>query len=457
MLTNSSTSFKKIAMLSVTAALLASGLTGTSAVHAEKPVINSSTPIYGAVSAPAVKPLWSVPLAKFDQYGMSVTSALAEDGRVFALVAGGKLAAYDGTSGKNLWKYGAGLKPVLAYDQKVVYGLSKDGAILAIKDNGNKKWAADIHADKADSIQPIGDTIYVTQNLTLFALERETGKLRWKKTETDGSYSSGLTDILVSDGVVLRSYNVQGALSSNQINAYDVKTGKQLWTSFRQQSPLVVKEGLVYSVMDLFMIGEEDSVKKSLHIAVINLKTGVKKGERVYKWTAQPEVIGQYQFGGAHGSAFLDGEDLYIYQDQAVAKYNFSAYSKDGKAIQRWNAPNPRDYQPLYNVHEGRLLYQNLHDRSILALKTINGQTIQFPAGIQPVQTDLYGNGLFVARADGTLDAYDFTASKPVFSVKTGFRDFNPTLKSGNMIYIRSGGILSAVKLPVGMAASIGK
>jgi len=180
----------------------------------------------------------------------------------------------------------------------------------------------------------------------------------------------------------------------------------------------------------------------------MDLKTGAKKGERIYKWTAQPEVPGQYQFGGAHGSAFLDGNDLYIYQDQAVAKYDFSAYSKDGKASARWSSPNPRNYQPLYRVYNGKLLYQNLNDHSIELMKTAGGQILNFPTGIQPVQTDLYGNGLFVARGDGTLDAYNFTTLKPVFSVKTGFRDFNPTLKSGNMIYIRSGGTLFAVKLP---------
>ncbi|KQO00636.1 outer membrane protein assembly factor BamB family protein [Paenibacillus sp. Leaf72] len=454
MLINLSQQMKRIIAVSVTSSILACGLQGGTVVFAEKPVISSTTPMYGVASAPAVKPVWSLPLAKFDQDGRAITAALAEEGRLFALVDGGQLAAYDGTSGRKLWKYGSGLRPVLAYNQGSLYGLTTDGAVIAVAKNGSKQWTTAIRADKADQIIPVGDTIYVTQNLTLFALERATGKLKWKITEKENQYSSGSNDIIVSKGVVLRSYLVQGALTSNQINAYDQATGKKLWTSFAQFSPLLVKDGLVYSVMDTFMRGDDDSINRSLHIAVLDLLTGKKKGERVYNWMVEPEVPGQIEFGGANGSAFLNGNDLYIYQGKAVAKYNFASYTPNGKAVQKWNAPNPKEYQPLYSIYGGKLLYQSFRDNSILALKTTSGQEIHFPSGISPVQTDLFANGLFVARADGTLDAYNFATTKPVFSVKTGSGEFDPTLKSGDMIYVRSGGTLHAVKLPATLTKS---
>ena len=207
---------------------------------------------------------------------------------------------------------------MLAYDQGSLYGLTTDGSVIAVTKNGSKQWTTAIGANKADSIVPIGDTIYVTQNFTLFALDRATGKLRWKVTEKDNFYSSGSSDIIVSKGVVLRNYLVQGALTSNQINAYDQATGKKLWTSFAQFSPLLVKDGLVYSVMDTFMRGDDDSSNRSLQIAVLDLVSGKKKGERVYNWTVVPEVPGQIESGGANGSAFLDGNDLYIYQEKRL-------------------------------------------------------------------------------------------------------------------------------------------
>ncbi|WP_338551432.1 PQQ-binding-like beta-propeller repeat protein [Paenibacillus sp. KS-LC4] len=454
MFINPSQQMKRIVAVSVASSIIACGLLGASAAFAEKPIISSTTPMYGAVSAPAVKPMWSLPLAKFDQDGRFITAALAEEGRLFALVNGGQLAAYDGTSGRMLWKYGSGLRPVLAYEQGSLYGLTTDGAVIAVTKNGSKQWTTAIRANKAESIVPIGDTIYVTQNFTLFALDRATGKLRWKITEKDSLYSSGSSDIIVSKGVVLRSYLVQGALTSNQLNAYDQATGKKLWTAFAHFSPLLVKDGLVYSVLDTFMRGDDDSSNRSLQIAVLDLVSGKNKGERVYNWTVVPEVPGQIESGGANGSAFLDGNDLYIYQGKMVSKYNFSSYSPNSKAIQRWNAPDPKEYYPLYSIYGGKLLYQSFRNHSMLALKTTSGQSVPFPFGIQPVQTDIFSNGLYVARADGTLDAYNFATTKPVFSVKTGSSEFDPTLKSGDMIYVRSGGTLLAVKLPASLTKS---
>ncbi|QHT63606.1 PQQ-like beta-propeller repeat protein [Paenibacillus lycopersici] len=451
------TALKTIAAFGMTASICMAALPDRGAVaHAEKAVVSSSTPLFGTVAAPAAKPSWSVPLAKFEVNGMSETRAVAEEGRVFALAAGGKLAAYDGASGRKLWTYGESLQPLLTYDQGIVYGLTKDGSIFAVGTNGGKKWTAAIHADNANNaigISPVGDTIYVTQNLTLYALDRASGKLRWKTAETEGMYEAGLGGITEADGVVLRTYLVQGALSSLQINAYDKATGKQLWNRFHQSAPLAVKNGLIYSVVDNYMTGSDDPIRKSLSIAVLGLRTGALKGTREYSWTATPATPGLYSFGGANGSAFLDGSDLYVYQDQAVAKYDFDAYVQGGKPVQRWAAPDNKTLQPMYSVHGGRLLYQNVNTGGISVLKLANGQISGFPNGVQPVQTDLYGNGLFVARADGTLDAYDFATFKPAFTVKTPSRDFGPTLKSGNMVYIRSGGTLYAVKLPANLTA----
>ena len=91
MFINLSQQMKRIVAVSVTSSILACGLLGASVVFAEKPIISSTTPMYGVGSAPAVKPMWSLSLAKFDQDGRSITAALAEEGRLFALVDGGHL------------------------------------------------------------------------------------------------------------------------------------------------------------------------------------------------------------------------------------------------------------------------------------------------------------------------------------------------------------------------------
>lgn len=87
-------------------------------------------------------------------------------------------------------------------------------------------------------------------------------------------------------------------------------------------------------------------------------------------------------------------------------------------------------------------------------MKTANGGFLRTAYGVKVVQTDLYGNGLYMGLSDGTLKAYDYTTLKPVFAVKTGAGNFEPTLKSGSMLYVRSGGKLLAVKLPANLAKS---
>ena len=186
---------KSFAALGLAAAIAMTSLpAGGSPAHAESSVLTSSTPIYGAVSAPAAKPLWQVKLARFEQEGRALTSAIAEEGRVFALADGGQLAAYDGASGRKLWTSGAALEPLLVYGQGVLYGLTKDGSIYAIGTNGSKKWTAPIRADKAESIAPVGDTVYVTKNLSS---SRWTGRPAgsWKTTETAPRYEGGLSGV----------------------------------------------------------------------------------------------------------------------------------------------------------------------------------------------------------------------------------------------------------------------
>jgi len=437
---------KIIAVAGITT-LLTSLSAGAAEVHAENPIISTWSPLVEQKSAPIVKPIWSMPLAKFNlQNGYSSPSSvvLAEEGRIFTLVTGGQLAAYDGSNGHRLWKYGSDLLPYLVYDKSILYGFTKDGALFAVTANGGKKWTTKIQATAEDHIQLTPDSIYVTHHSTLFALDRETGKLRWKVTEPPEYYFQGGI-VVESNGIVLRDYLVEGVHSSGMLVSYDKLTGKRLWERDRIWDPLTVKEGLVYSLMDTFMLESEDANNNQVDIAVIDLKTGEFKERRVYKWAKPPfEERNIY----STTPAFVDGNDLYINQDLHVAKFSLTSYTPGGKPVQLWNAPNLRYFSPLDRVHEGRLLYQDRINHSILLMKTANGGQIQFPLGSPPVQTDLYGRSLLVARADGTLDAYNYLTLQPIISVKTGSRDFEPTLKSGNMIFIRSGGTLHAVKLP---------
>ncbi|MFB9328068.1 PQQ-binding-like beta-propeller repeat protein [Paenibacillus aurantiacus] len=427
----------------------------TSSVSAEQPILSRSTSIGIGQSVTQAKTAWSIPLAVFSETGWARTVAIAEEGRVFALIGSGQLAAYDGASGKRLWTYGKSLKPLLAYDQGTVYGLTAEGSIYAITSGGTRKWVSAIGAKGAERITVTGDTVYVTKDRVLYALERATGKLRWKVAEKrEEFYLSGYPEVRETEEIVLRMYYVEGAHSSNQVNAYDKRTGKLLWRYSDVGLLLEVRDGLVYVTMDWFMIGDNDPTSKSLQIDEIELQTGKRRDGRVFTWNVQPDSAADHRFGGSGGSALIDGTAIYIFQDDVVAQYNFPAYEQGEKPVKQWKAPDPTQYVPLYKVHQGRLLYQHDQDHAIGMLKTVNGGFVRTPYGINVIQTDLYGNGLYLGLADGSLLAYDYAALKPIFSVKTSGRNFEPTLKSGGMLYVRSGGKLMAVKLPSNLATS---
>lgn len=436
--------------------LFGAAVLGTAApALADKPVLSHSTSAGNEPAAPLAKAAWSIPLVELADGGGDRAAAIAEEGRVFALMDGGRLAAYEGTTGKRLWTYGKSLKPLMVYEQSTIYGLAGDGSIYAVTADGARKWVSPIGAKEADGIDIIGDTVYVTNNLVFYALDRATGKLRWKVAEKkEDSYIEGYASVTESEGVVLRKYYVEGVHSSIQVDAYDKKTGKRLWTYSDIYSVLTVRGGLVYTFLDMFMREDYESGSKNLHIAVLDLKTGKMMEHRVYKWTIQQDSASPYHFGGAFGSAMADGNALYLFQDYTIAQYDLTAYKPDGNPVKRWKAPDPEQFYPLYKVHQGRLLYQNQHDNAIGLLKTVNGGFIRTPAGRTVVQTDLYGNGLYLGLADGTLIAYDFSAFKPVFRFNAGAKDFRPTLKSGGMLYVQAGGKLTAVKLPATLAKS---
>ncbi|MFC4101558.1 outer membrane protein assembly factor BamB family protein [Paenibacillus xanthanilyticus] len=443
-------SIHKIIATAAASALLGTGLLGNAVpTLAEQPVLSRSSAI-GVETITQAKPAWSIPLATFSESGWPRTAAIAEEGRVFALIGSGQLAAYDGTSGKRLWTFGHSLKPLLTYDQGMIYGLAADGSIYAVTSGGTRKWASAIGAKRAERITVTGDTVYVMQNLVFYALEKATGKLRWKVVKkAEEYYLAGYPEVWETPDVVLRKYYVDGVHSSSQINAFDKKTGKMLWWSPDIYDVLDRRENLVYVTPDLFM--RDDLSISYVSIYALDVKTGKIMQQREYKWKPQVTSQNPSGLGGNRGTAFIDGDALYIFQDDIVAQYDFAAYKPDNQPVKRWNAPDPNQYFPLYKLHEGRLLYQNQHDNSIGMMKTANGGFLRTTYGVNVVQTDLYGNGLYLGLADGTLKAYDYTTTKPVFSIRAGDGNFEPTLKSGSMLYVRSGGMLLAVKLPASL------
>lgn len=428
----------------------------TQLVLADQPAVSVNWGTY-EVNAPFLTPQWSVAVSNWNSSysGMEAKAALVEDGRVIAIDSKGQLIALDAATGKQLWVKSIGWRPMLAYNQGTVYGAHSDGRISAVSADGKTKWTTSVKVEGAQSIEPFGDSVYVTANKKLYAFNVTTGALRWQIEEKGPEYSAGYGDLHMVDGVIIRSYLVQGALSSTQINAYEAMTGKQLWTRFRSQDPIAIRDGLLYSIQDTYNMGDyemtdDGQIRESLYINAINAHSGAVKGTRVYSWTRKFDPTQSGQTGVTSGVPMLDGDKLYIFQGEKLAQYDFKQYKADAAPVKTWGQ-YMQDVYPFGKVYGERMLYRNYKTGVISAMKLVNGQVIGWQTDNPAVQTDIYGNGLFVGQSDGVFHAYNYATTKPVFSVKAGSRYFGQTLRTNGMIIIQSRGMLQAVKLPTAL------
>ncbi|WDM24116.1 PQQ-binding-like beta-propeller repeat protein [Paenibacillus polymyxa] len=444
-----STLFTGLALASIGLPLISDGF--TEKASAEQSAVSMSNGAYStAIQAPVIKPSWSFPVIPIDRNRYPDQAvAIAENGKVFAVDSNHRLVALETSSGRKLWQYGDQLTPVLTYNKGIIYGMTRSGSIYAVTEAGKKVWSTPLGFTEAYGIQRIGPTIYIMQSVQTAAIDAVSGKVKWKISEDKNSYS-GLGEIMETDGVLIRNYNVQGSLTFEQINAYDAKTGKKLWDSFRSSFPLAVKDGIVYSVAYTFMI-DDDPVNHKVTIAQYDLKTGKSKGDRQYRWTEPENKDGVYRSGGVYGSAFLYGKDLYVFQGETLASYDFWNYKPDSKPARKWAQDSYEQLSSLSSIHEGRMFYQDFSTFRLTAMKLSSGQFIHYDGDNPTVQADVFGKGVYVGQSDGVFHAYDLMTLKPVFTVNTGSRSFGPTLKSGGMIFIQSGNRLHAVKLPASL------
>lgn len=450
---NKETKKKKYILRSGMAFVLAAGIglsTIPAAVSAEQSILTVHNWSQTQLKAPIIKPAWTLKVDSDNGWDKSVHGqAMAEDGKVFAF-AGGKLVAVDAASGKKLWSYGNGnnLMSNIRYYNGAIIGITKEGKIYSLNaKNGKQQWISSTAYGVVDSIVPIGDKAYLMQGSSkMIALELGSGKYLWTAEEPNST--GGSDALMVSDGVVIRSFIVQGALSSVQIDGFDDKTGKKLWGHFRQNMPILIKDGLLYSVNDPYPFAD-DTAERSVKISIMNVKTGAVKGERVYSW----KLLGQppyTQSSGINGNAFLDGNDLYVYQGMVIAKYDFANYKAGAAPVKKYNAPYG-DLALLGRIHQGRMLFQNYNNGNLIGMKLANGQAVGW-AGDNPVnQIDIYGSTIYTGQSDGMFHAFDVQSTKALFSVKTGARNYGPTLKTGGNLIIQAEGKLIGIKLPAAL------
>ncbi|WP_339265397.1 PQQ-binding-like beta-propeller repeat protein [Paenibacillus sp. FSL W8-0187] len=404
---------------------------------------------------PEVKPSWTVKVDNYldmDDENYLGRQAIAEDGKVFAFT-GKKLIAIDASTGKRLWSYGKDLKPYVVFHNGVIYGLSGDQMPYALNaKTGKLKWQSNtsIYMDtrlRTEVLVPTVDTLYAIKGSSTFAFDAATGKLRWKTNEPSGE-GHGTDYLQEADGVILRTFYIQGALTSLQLTAYDKKTGKKLWDHFGQGEALQIKNGLVYSVdyYSPLLTDYQSLPDRKVIVNVYNLKTGVKKSSRDYSWKMSGEP--PYEYGG--GGLFINQGKLYMDQGNKVAEYNFDTYKKGEVPLRTFPRPYGGDWELIGLVQE-RLIFKDIMTRELAGIKLANGEQIDWRGDAPVAQIDVYGKGLYRAQRNGTLLGINMLTTLPVFRVTTGADLHESTLKTNGMIIIQAEDKLLGVKVPASL------
>ncbi|MCJ8011950.1 PQQ-binding-like beta-propeller repeat protein [Paenibacillus sp. KQZ6P-2] len=421
-------------------ALAAAILCGSSSIpitHADSPAVSYGSFSGQRINAPLIKPQWT---AAVDP---NSNATVSDNGLVLSF-SGKKLVALNLATGKPSFTYGSNLKPSVQYVNGTAYGISEDGRVYAVNvKTGKAIWQTTAGISDADAPVVIGDTVYVSKKNALIALEATTGKQRWKAVN-QAEY--GVNISMEEDGVVFVSYLVSGAYTYSQLDAIDKKTGKELWKASLYEAPIAVRDGLVYSKKEQSMfeaLNNPEPDTPNLTFSVLDAKTGKEMGQRVYSWTRSNTPS-----HGVSGSTLLSGNDFYLTTENAIQKYDFSHYEKDGKPLQKWAIPY-NSGRLIGSVHAGRIYFSHYDTKTLTGMKLADGQEVSWGPDNPPVQTDIYGNGVYIGQSDGVFHGYNLQTTAPAFTVNTGSRNYGPTLRSGNTLIIQAKDTGKLIAVPV--------
>ncbi|MGN7456046.1 outer membrane protein assembly factor BamB family protein [Paenibacillus pasadenensis] len=427
------------------AALLLVPVLSAAPVRAETPSLSVSGYAPAERTAPLAKPLWTASIDVPGADGFFYEgNAAAENGIVYA-ISGSKLVARSAADGKVLFSYGKDLRPFVKLASDLAVVVHKDGRIAALSAaTGKRKWISEAGM-QADGRTPfIGkDRIYALNDDGLTALRASDGKRLWadvKEPMGMGPYS-----LSEHDGVLLLTYVVSGAITSTQLNAVDAATGKLLWTANRTGAPLLVRDGLVYTVKEMWMLADMDRTpERQIEMPVLSLRSGAVKGTRLYDY----EVEGSPPYPIRSPILALDKNDLYVDGGGAkLFKFDFKSYAAGAKPVETYFKRNER-MQLAGPPQGGRILLVSQDNGGLYGIKTANGHPVTWLADNPVVRSEIYGNRIFSAQSDGYLYGFDLQTTEPLLKVATGSREYGPTLKTGDVLIVQTKGRLIAVKLP---------
>jgi outer membrane protein assembly factor BamB len=162
------------------------------------------------------------------------SSPLLEDGELFAGSGDGKIYALDAATGKEIWTFATQgrVRSSPASDGKTIYAGSFDGRLYALdRKTGKLRWSFQTLGNKVfpqGSIQSSptlaeGFVLFGARDYNLYALDAKTGREVW--------HQSVKNSWVPSTPAVDKGSVYTGSADGRAAFAYDLKTGKLLWTT----------------------------------------------------------------------------------------------------------------------------------------------------------------------------------------------------------------------------------
>ena len=224
-------------------------------------------------------------------------------GRVYTLDSGAHVTAFDGRSGKRLWRWR--LRPReeregtlgggLAYDKGWLIATTGFAEVIALNgETGGVLWRRKVSGPmRAGPTIAEGRVFVVTIDNKTYALDIKDGKVLWSHTGT-----AEVTGILggaspaVADGIVVVPY------TSGELYALRAASGKEVWTEFLSAGQSASSIAIIADIRAAPVIdrGRVYAISNAGRMVAIDLKTGKRAWRQRIGGQQSPWVAGEYLF-----------------------------------------------------------------------------------------------------------------------------------------------------------------
>ncbi|MDD3668960.1 MAG: PQQ-binding-like beta-propeller repeat protein [Alphaproteobacteria bacterium] len=288
---------------------------------------------------------------------LSMAPPLVKDGVIYALDAAFRLTAVHMETGARIWSLALTPRPQTAIQSVglviqggLIYAVSGDGGVAAVRLNGTPAWEAKLGVPVR--AHPMADDrhLYVlSADNGLHALDAATGAERWRY-QTRGAQTS----LFGMGAPVLADDKVIALFSTGEVSAFDAQTGTLVWSESvlpaRAFSLLGDLAGFTASPVvagdALYVVGQNK-------VGAFRLSTGAEIWTRDKGGAHTPRLTG-------NALVFVSGGELIALNKATGAVFWRTPLTSAAAGPARWFGPTLTDTQAVVTSSAGDMVFVNV-------------------------------------------------------------------------------------------------